>query len=317
MDIEYLLWLQEWREAINDALTPFLENLSLFAVTYLLLVPAFIYWAIDKKKGRYILASYSLVSAVNALIKLCVCAYRPWIRDPRIVPAGDAIRTATGYSFPSGHSVTAASIYGGVGEVSYKQKRWIAYLCAFLLLLTGFSRNYLGVHTPQDVFCGIFLGILILVLLRWLFTYLDQHPEKEDLILALGIFLAFQSLIFITFKHYPMTYINGDLLVDPQKMMNDGYGDTARIIAFCAAYYVEKKWIRFESTGLNKKGLFICLIGLAILAAMIAYMKAPLVALLGDHWGSFVNNTIRVSYIVAFFPWIIKLTTKKETNKEK
>ena len=39
LDIEYLLLLQRFRIAINDALTPFFEWLSNFAVSYLLLVP--------------------------------------------------------------------------------------------------------------------------------------------------------------------------------------------------------------------------------------------------------------------------------------
>ena len=51
LDIEYLLLLQRFRIAINDALTPFFEWLSNFAVSYLLLVPVFVYWAIHKKKG--------------------------------------------------------------------------------------------------------------------------------------------------------------------------------------------------------------------------------------------------------------------------
>ncbi len=42
MDIEYLLLLQRFREAINDFLTPYMEWISLFAVTYLVLVPAIV-----------------------------------------------------------------------------------------------------------------------------------------------------------------------------------------------------------------------------------------------------------------------------------
>ncbi len=44
MDIEYLLLLQNFRNAIGDALTPFLETASLFAITLLVVVPAFVYW---------------------------------------------------------------------------------------------------------------------------------------------------------------------------------------------------------------------------------------------------------------------------------
>ena len=95
MDIAYLLWLQEIRNAISDALTPFMEAVSLFAITYLVIIPALIYWCVNKKDGLYIISSFSLTVAFNAVLKLTVCAYRPWIRDPRILPAGDAITTAS------------------------------------------------------------------------------------------------------------------------------------------------------------------------------------------------------------------------------
>ena len=43
MDIDYLLFLQNFRNSINDALTPFMEWISHFAVYYLLVIPVFIY----------------------------------------------------------------------------------------------------------------------------------------------------------------------------------------------------------------------------------------------------------------------------------
>lgn len=315
-DIEYLLLLQNFRQSINDALTPFLENLSLFAVTYLILIPVFIYWVIDKRKGYYIIGSYALVCAVNSLVKLCVCAYRPWIRDARVVPAGDAITTATGYSFPSGHSAVAGTLYGGMGVTNYKKKRWLSWICVVLLLLTGFSRNYLGVHTPQDVFVGISLSVLALIIMKKVFEYLDAHPEKENVILILTVLFAIQSLIFITFKPYPMEYVDGKLLVDPQRMMNDGYGDTARLIVFCIARYIERRWIKFESTGFNTKGIITALVGLVFLGLMIKFLGAPLDAALGSHWGHFVKDSIMMFYMMAAYPAIIKLicNTKKETE---
>ena len=51
MDIQYLLWLQDFRNSIHDALTPFMEWVSMFATTYLILIPVFIYWNRDRKRG--------------------------------------------------------------------------------------------------------------------------------------------------------------------------------------------------------------------------------------------------------------------------
>ena len=90
MDIDYLLALQDFRGNTGDALTPFMEGLSLFAVTFLIMLPVFVYWVIDKKKGLYTLVSYYLCCGVNAMVKLTACVYRPWIKDARVLPAGDA-----------------------------------------------------------------------------------------------------------------------------------------------------------------------------------------------------------------------------------
>jgi len=87
-------------------------------------------------------------------------------------------------SFSSGHSVTAATLYGGMAVCARKMMRWISVLCVILILLTGFSRNYLGVHTPQDVLVGLTEGALMLWGVSAVFKYIANHPEKENQILA-------------------------------------------------------------------------------------------------------------------------------------
>ena len=316
MDIQYLLFLQEFRDSTNDFLTPFMEYISLFAVSFLILIPTFIYWCTDKKKGLYTLCSYYVTIAVNAVVKLTACIYRPWIRDARVRPAGDAITTATGYSFPSGHCSTAAPIYGGLAASAWKKHKWLSVICVIVLLITGFSRNYLGVHTPQDVFVGISLGILVLILMYKLFGYLEKHPEKENIFLLIGFVFGWAAIAYITFKSYPTDYVDGKLLVDPQKMMDDGYGDIGALIAFCAARFVEKKWIRFKEAGVNVKGVIVSAVGLVPMPFIIGFLKAFLDGLLGSHWGHFCYSVILVFYIITLYPLVIKLICNRK-NEEK
>jgi len=312
MDIDYLLLLQRFRENIHDALTPFLENLSLFAVSFLIMIPVFVYWVVDKKKGLYTLVSYYLCCGFNAMLKLTACIYRPWIRDPRIRPAGDAITTATGYSFPSGHTVTAGPIYGGLAVSAWSWKKWVSVILILLALLTGFSRNYLGVHTPQDVIVGMLESILWLFLTMKIFQYVEKHPEKENIFLLASFIIGWLGIVYITFKPYPMDYVDGKLLVDPQKMMNDGYGDIGLLIAFPVARFIEKTWIKFKAAGLKGFGWLIGLAGLVPLFLMIQFMKSPLDNLLGSHWGHFTFNFIIVLYCIALWPLVIKRTTGRK-----
>ena len=321
MDIEYLLWLQNFRASIDDALTPFMEWISLFSVRWLILIPAFVYWVIDKRKGLYSLCSYYVCCAVNQIIKLTACIYRPWIRDARVLPAGDAITTATGYSFPSGHTTTAAPLAGGLAVGAWKKYKWISVLCVLLILLVGFSRNYLGVHTPQDVFVGICLSALTLVLVARLFQYIEDHPQKEDVFLLIAFIAGWVGIAYVTFKPYPLDYKEGSLgglLVDPQKMMNDGYGDIALLVAFPVARYIERRFIRFRAPGLTVAGVITGLVGLVPLYIMSMYMKEPLVRLLGDHWGYFARKALMVLYVIAIYPMVIKAVAcfaEKKTSR--
>jgi undecaprenyl-diphosphatase len=76
---------------------------------------------------------------------------------PDLVPHRAVVYT---HSFPSGHSMLSASTSLTLGVLLARvQKRrrlkaFILILTAFLTLLVGFSRIYLGVHWPSDVLAG-------------------------------------------------------------------------------------------------------------------------------------------------------------------
>lgn len=315
MDIDYLLLLQHFRESINDALTPFMELVSMFAITGLLLIPAFIYWCFDKRLGLYTISSYALSSALNVVIKLTACVYRPWIRDSRIIPAGDAISTATGYSFPSGHTAIATPVYGCLALSVPKKRRWISVVCIILILLTAFSRNYLGVHTPQDVTVAMILGCAVIFGMSKLFKYLGEHPEKEDPVLAGGIIFCIMALIYISLKPYPTDIVNGKLLVDPKEMMKDGFGDTGRLAALCICRFIEKKRVRY-SPSVSKRTIVFGIIGAALTMLIIMFGSAPMRAVFGMHWGSFAKNFLMIAFIIVIWPAVMKLVTKDKAKTE-
>jgi len=318
MDINYLLWLQNFRNSINDAWTPFMEWVSMFATTYLILIPVFLYWCWDKRKGLYTLVAYYFCMVITPITKLTVCAYRPWIRDSRILPAGDAITTATGYSFPSGHTSTCGPLAGGMAVTAWEDRRtrWLSPILVFWVLLTGFSRNYLGVHTPQDVFVGIAVSVLSLIVTAKLFAYLDAHPEKEDLLLLGGFIFCWAAIAYITFKPYPMDYnAEGKLIVDPQKMMNDGYGDLGKMMGFIIARYIEKKWIRFTPPKMNAVNVAICAAGLVFMVLLKQYVSPLMKEWLGGHWGKLVFSVIYTGYYIALFPLVLKLIGKLRADE--
>ena len=271
-----------------------------------------IYWCVDRVQGYWILANCVSGFMVNNTLKLAACVYRPWIRDPRIVPPPAALKSATGYSFPSGHTQFAASFFGSVAIYNRKKYWQLIAPCIFCILLTGFSRNYLGVHTPQDVFVAICISVLSLIMTSKLFAYLDMNPDKENLFLICGFLFCCAALVYITFKPYPMELnAEGKLIVDPQKMMNDGYGDLGKMMGFTIARYVEKTWIRFEHLKKGWQSVLICLVGLVIMVLLKRTVSPMMIRWLGSHWGKLAFSIIYAFYYIALFPLILKLIGKR------
>lgn len=69
-------------------------------------------------------------------------------------------------SFPSGHALYAASVFGGMAALlSVRVKHRALKLgvwsgATLLVLLVGLSRVYLGVHYPSDVLAGYSVGVI-------------------------------------------------------------------------------------------------------------------------------------------------------------
>ena len=308
IDLQYLLWLQNIREATGGAFDEFFNGLSKFAVEIMPFLPFLIFWGLSRKWGYRFMLTHTFGELLNGIVKLTVCAYRPWIRSDKIVPAGDSKTAATGYSFPSGHSVSAGTTYGTAAVAAWRKKRWVAVLCVCLILLTGFSRNFLGVHTPQDVIIGITEATVMIFLIGRLMKWVDGDEKRADVLTGVGILFVIAALIYITRKPYPMDYAeDGKLLVDPKSMMNDSFKACGAAFGLLIGSFVERHYIHFRVPRAAKLLPLLVGIGLGILYGWKYYFAgATVIPLLGKHWGNLLARFLMVFFAVALWPMVIR-----------
>ncbi len=307
-DIQYLLWLQDIRNATGGVFDEFFNALSKFAVDILPFFPFVVFWGVDKAWGYFFLTAHWGGELLNGLIKLTVCAYRPWIRSDLIEPAGDSKTAATGYSFPSGHTRTATTNYGGIFIWQKDKRRWLAVTCAVLILLTGFSRNYLGVHTPQDVIVGFLESLLLLYVVGVASKKVAGNEKLLDTLTFIGVIVVIASLAYIQLKPYPMDYdAAGELLVNPSKMMNDCFKACGSFLGFLIGSYVDRHYIHFEiPVGAKNLPMLVCT-GVALALGWKEYFgPATVGAAFGGHWGNFLARLIMLLFAMCVWPIVIR-----------
>ena len=189
----------------------------------------------------------------------------------------------------------------------------VSIICLVLLLLTAFSRNFLGVHTPQDVLVGLAEGIVLIVLVGIVQKALESKEKAKDILTFIGIAVMIGILIYITVKPYPMDYdAEGKLLVDPQKMMNDCYKACGGFLGFLIGSFVERHFIHFEIPKGSARLPILACIGFALMFAWKElFAPATIVAGLGGHWGNFIARCVMVLFALIVWPIVIKKSCSK------
>ena len=242
--------------------------------TFYMPVILIIFWWIDEKRGLKLGILIILSAWINSFMKEIFKQPRPYNLEPSL-----GLAYESSYGAPSGHAQMSLCFWfsmaawraevfaAGVmttkaGEKPIIRRILIWTSAVVFVLIIGFTRLYLGVHFPTDLFAGWILGGIILAL------WYIPGPRLEKLITSMGmrtqnICIAFLALV-----------MNG-LLPGDRTL-------SALFLGFCLGYTIMRRYFPFYAQGkINGKKpgpkiiILRCLTGL--LGAAIIYIALRLV----------------------------------------
>lgn len=247
MQIEIIKFIQSIKSPFLDV---FFQIVTMTGEeNFYIIVAAIIFWCVNKKFGYKLGFALLTGTIVNTAMKNLVNATRPigvsGIRSLRV-------QTATGQSFPSGHTQGAATFW--FSWIVQVRKRWIYIVGITAILLVAYSRMYLGVHYPIDVIGGIVVGITWVFISNYIFEYAETTRKKWVLMIIVVPMLI--GMIFLKEKTY--------------------YTISGTVLGFYIGYILESKYVQYDVRNTWAVQLMKLVFGLTILIVIKSILKVIL-----------------------------------------
>lgn len=178
----------------------------------------------------------------------------------------------------------------------FKSKRWLSKLLfAFMFLLIGFSRMYLGVHTPKDVVVSMAVSLCISFAVYKASDFLLDSTRYRRLILLSLLLLSSAVSIYALFL-----LSHGDISLH---YASDCCKASAAGIGFGVGWYLENRYVNF-----SVKGSIPFQIGKLIIGLLVAVsFKIGIEFLFGDSLpADMFAYFLLVLWVIFLYPWILK-----------
>lgn len=279
IQVEILKFIQSFKNPILNIL--FLTITISTEIPVVLIVASILYWCVNKKYGERLLFALIGNVALNTGVKEFFKVQRPigvdGIESMRV-------STATGYSFPSGHTQIGTAFW--VSMMSIFKNKYLYIFGPIIFLVIGVSRLYLGVHWPIDVLFGWIFGIIFTLICNYIMSKVEKNKKYR-----------YFNLIIIPMILW-MFIVNSTKYV---KMLG-------LLSGYIIGYIIEKEYVNFNVNVNLKLKIFRYIFGLISLGAIYLILKLimPL-----NYIGGFLRYFLLMIYAMDIAPLIFEKIWKE------
>jgi membrane-associated phospholipid phosphatase len=284
--VEFILALQQWRsvplELLFRAFT-FLGDDQFFMIFFSVLI-----WCVSKTLGFW-----------GAFMLLASGTYSNLIKDITLLerpPLEGVIHPAGSYAFPSGHTLTAVTVWGYLAVRLQKKALWIWTFVAVVMI--GFSRLVLGYHFLGDVLGGLAFGIIFLLFFLWASAKIYEKGWSDKLSTPLLLVVSIVLPVLLT------ALLPG---ADPPKLMGFLAGASF-------GYLLEKEKVRSLVEAKLPLQVVKVLLGVAVLFGIIFGLGGVLPSSVA--WFGFIRYALGGIWVTLFAPLLfvsVKLAHRAES----
>lgn len=303
-EVSLMVWLQT---NFRPLITSFIQYLSIFGEELaMVVILGLLYWCVDKKLGKMVGFTALICAVWNPLLKNIFVRRRPYFDNPdieilRVVePDADIYDIAAqGFSFPSGHSSNAASVYAGLAI--NRRKKLFSVFAVVLPLVVGLSRVCVGAHYPTDVIVGWILGLAAALIIPFLYRKLNN----EKLFCLIFMLIGLPGFFYCTSSDF-----------------YTGYGMMAGM--FLGVLF-EEKYVNFENTKSVVRSVLRIAGGAAVFFGLNTVLKLPFSSEFLDQpvFAARLVRTLRYTLVlfidIGVYPILFRYTAKigaKPAEKE-
>lgn len=172
MEIDILNLIQTLRNPFLDWLMPVISHMG-NGILYIVLAVVLLCFKKTRRIGVVLTLALILeYTIVSILLKPAVARPRPYTVNTLIQLL---IEEPKDWSFPSGHTSAAFTM---IFALYFMKNRWWIPMAIFGVLV-AFSRMYLYVHYPTDIFFGACIGILSAYIVVKGMVWYGNHKQSQ------------------------------------------------------------------------------------------------------------------------------------------